>query len=136
MGSLTPDFSGEVALVTGAGGGMGRAISLAFAAAGATVVMADLDQGGGAETARLVGERGNGVFVATDVADAEQVAAAVAVAVERFGRLDCAVNAAAIENEMVPLHQCDDEAFDLMQRVNLRGLFLSMKHEIIAMLDG
>jgi NAD(P)-dependent dehydrogenase (short-subunit alcohol dehydrogenase family) len=136
MGAVTPDFHGEVALVTGAGGGMGRAISLAFAAAGATVVMADVDQAGGAETERLVGEFGKGVFVTTDVTDAEQVAATVAVAVERFGRLDCAVNAAAIETEMVPLHECDDEAFDQMQRVNLRGLFLSMKHEIIAMLEG
>jgi NAD(P)-dependent dehydrogenase (short-subunit alcohol dehydrogenase family) len=136
MGAVTPDFHGEVALVTGAGGGMGRAISLAFAAAGATVVMADVDQAGGAETERLVGELGKGVFVTTDVTDAEQVAATVAVAVERFGRLDCAVNAAAIETEMVPLHECDDEAFDQMQRVNLRGLFLSMKHEIIAMLEG
>lgn len=135
MGTVTPDFTGEVALVTGAGGGMGRAISVAFATAGATVVMADVDADGGAETARLVQQAGaDGSFVATDVSDGQQVAAAVAVAVERFGRLDCAVNAAAIENETVPLHECDEEAFDRMQRVNLRGLFLSMKHELTAML--
>jgi NAD(P)-dependent dehydrogenase (short-subunit alcohol dehydrogenase family) len=135
MGTVTPDFTGEVAFVTGASGGMGRAISVAFATAGATVVTADVDADGGAETARLVQQAGaEGCFVKTDVSDGEQVAAAVAVAVERFGQLDCAVNAAAIENETVPLHECDEETFDRMQRINLRGLFLSMKHELSAML--
>jgi NAD(P)-dependent dehydrogenase (short-subunit alcohol dehydrogenase family) len=137
MGSVTHDFSGQVAFVTGASGGMGRAISLAFADAGASVVMADRDEAGGKETERLVAECGaEGVFVATDVTDAADVAAAVAAATDHIGRLDCAINAAAIENEMVPLHECDDDAFDLMHAVNLKGLFLSMKHELIAILDG
>jgi glucose 1-dehydrogenase len=134
---MTPSFAGEVALVTGAGGGMGRAISVAFATAGASVVLADIDDVGGVETERLVRDAGaNGVLVRTDVSDAEQVAAMVDTAVTHYGRLDCAVNAAAIENESVPLHECADDAFDLMQRVNLRGLFLCMKHELRAMLAG
>jgi glucose 1-dehydrogenase len=60
----------------------------------------------------------------------------VRVAVERFGGLDAAVNMAAIENEVGPLHECDDERFDRMIAVNLRSIFLCMKHEIIAMLAG
>jgi NAD(P)-dependent dehydrogenase (short-subunit alcohol dehydrogenase family) len=135
MGTFTPSFSGEVAFVTGAGGGMGRAICIAFAQAGATVVMADIDAASGAETERLVHEAGAaGVFVRTDIADGAQVAAAVTAATDGFGRLDVAVNAAAIESETAPLHECEEAVFDRMQAVNVRGLFLSMKHELRAML--
>jgi NAD(P)-dependent dehydrogenase (short-subunit alcohol dehydrogenase family) len=137
MGSIRADFTGEVAFVTGAAGGMGRAISLAFAATGAAVVMADIDAAGGAETERLVREAGgNGTFVTTDIADPDQVAAAVATAAGDYGRLDAAVNAAAIENETVPLHECDLTHFDRMQAINVRGLFLCMQHELRAMLPG
>jgi len=135
MGAMTPTFTGEVALVTGASGGMGRAVSVAFAAAGAAVVLADVDETGGAESLRLVREAGgDGLFVRTDISDPAQVTAMVGTATGELGRLDCAVNAAAIENELVPLHECEDDAFDLMQRINLRGLFLCMKHELRAML--
>lgn len=135
MGTMRPDFSGDVAFVTGASGGMGRAISIAFARAGAALVMADIDADGGAETERLAREAGaDAVFVTTDVSNAEQIADAVQQAVVRYGRLDCAVNAAAIENESASLHECADGAFDHMQNVNVRGMFLSMKHEISAML--
>jgi glucose 1-dehydrogenase len=137
MGTMTADFTGEVALVTGASGGMGRAIALAFARAGASVVMGDVDGGGGVETARLVGEAGGeGIYVHTDVSDAASVAALVETALSRYGSLWCAVNAAAIENETVALHETADDAFELMQAVNVRGVFLSMKHEIAAMLSN
>jgi glucose 1-dehydrogenase len=137
MGTMTADFGGDVALVTGAAGGMGRAIARAFAQAGATVVMADVDEEGGRETERLVAETGAlRLFVVADVSDATSVAALVNTAVTRFGGLHCAVNAAAIENEMVALHECSDDAFDRMQQVNLRGVFLCMKHEIAAMLQN
>ena len=135
MGTLNPDFSGESLVVTGAAGGMGRAIAVAFAAAGARVVIGDVDEAGGRETTRLVTEAGGeAVFVATDVAKADAVQRLVATAVDRFGGLDHAVNAAAIENEATALHECDDAAFDLVQAVNVRGVFLCMKHEIAAML--
>ncbi len=136
MGTCTPSFVGEVAFVTGGAGGMGRSICSAFATAGASVVFIDVDEAGGNETSRLVGESGGSArFIAADVSNAAQVEAAIAATMEQHGRLDCAVNAAAIENESVPLHECDDEAFDRMQSINVRGVFLPMKHELRAMLS-
>jgi NAD(P)-dependent dehydrogenase (short-subunit alcohol dehydrogenase family) len=137
MGSFVPSFEGEVAFVTGATGGMGRAITLAFARAGASVVVADIDDAGGAEiVAAVTDEGGAATFVRCDVSDPASVEAAVDVAVTRFGGLHCAVNAAAIENETVPLHDCELADFDRMQAVNVRGMFLSLKYEIRAMLAG
>jgi glucose 1-dehydrogenase len=135
MGTMHPDFTGDVALVTGAAGGMGRAIALAFATAGATVVAADVDVAGGQETERLVRAAGGSAdFIDTDISDPDAVEALVATAVDRYGKLDCAVNAAAIENETSPLHECELESFERMHAVNVRGVFLCMKFEIAAML--
>jgi len=135
MGTMKPDFAGDVALVTGSAGGMGRAIVLAFAAAGATVVTADVDTTGGQETERLAREAGGSAdFIQTDISDPEAVGALIATAVDRHGGLRYAVNAAAIENETAPLHECDLDTFDRMQSVNVRGAFLCMKYEIAAML--
>ena len=132
---MTARFDGQVAIVTGASGGMGRAVALAFAAAGASVVAADLTEDAGRETVEQIGQAGGrAVFVPTDVSDAAAVEALVARATGDFGRLDCAVNAAAIEGERGPLHEVDDEVFDRIIAVNLRSIFLCMKHEILAML--
>ena len=135
MSSATYDFSDRVVIVTGATGGMGQAISRAMVDAGARLVIADLDADAGAA---LVDELGGGesiVFSPTDVSDAGAVEQLVAVATERFGRLDCAVNAAAIEFETVPLADCTDEDFDRMMQINTTGLFTCMKHELRAILD-
>ena len=132
---MTARFDGQVAIVTGASGGMGQAIAIAFAAAGASVVAADLTEDAGRETVEQIGQAGGrAVFVPTDVSDAAAVEALVARATGDFGRLDCAVNAAAIEGERGPLHELDDEVFDRIIAVNLRSIFLCMKHEILAML--
>jgi glucose 1-dehydrogenase len=132
---MTARFDGQVAIVTGASGGMGRAVALAFGAAGASVVAADLTEDAGRETVEQIGQAGGrAVFVPTDVSDAAAVEALVARATSDFGRLDCAVNAAAIEGERGPLHEVDDEVFDRIIAVNLRSIFLCMKHEILAML--
>jgi glucose 1-dehydrogenase len=124
-------FAGKVALVTGGAGGMGRATALAFADAGAKVVVSDISADGGNETAALVTkEGGEAHFVATDVADRDSVEQLVATTVDVFGGLDCAVNAAAIELEREPLADVDEEVFDRIIAVNLRSIFLCMKYEI------
>lgn len=138
MGSISYSFDDEVVFVTGAAGGMGRAITLAFVAAGARVVAADFDDEQGAITiahAEAIPGSGSAVFVHCDVGDDAQVAAAVAETAH-FGPLKYAVNAAAIENETVPLHLSSLERFDQMMTVNVRGIFSSMFHEITTMLAG
>jgi glucose 1-dehydrogenase len=115
---------------------MGRAIAVAFGQAGADVLVADLAAENGEATAGLVRETGaRAHFVTTDVADAASVEAMVAAAVEQFGGLDCAVNGAAIELETVRLHELEDDVFDRVIAVNLRSVYLCMKHEIGAMLE-
>ena len=128
-------FDGKTVLVTGAAGGMGRAISVAFAASGANVLVADVVVDNAEKTASLITESGgSAVFVRTDVSVGADVEAAVATAVTRFGGLDFAVNAAAIEEETVGIAESDDAAFDRIIAVNLRSVYLCLKYEIRAML--
>ena len=128
-------FAGRVALVTGAAGGMGRAIAVAFARAGAAVVVSDVAGEGGNETVELVrAAGGEAQFFAADVSDAEAVERLVGGTVDAFGGLHCAVNAAAIELERDRLADIDVEVFDRIIAVNLRSIFLCMKYEIGQML--
>jgi NAD(P)-dependent dehydrogenase (short-subunit alcohol dehydrogenase family) len=127
-------FDGRVAVVTGGASGMGRASALALAAEGAAVVVADVAEEGGEQTARDITDKGGrAVFRRTDVSTSSEVRAMVATAVREFGGLDHGVNAAAIENETQPLADCDEETYDRMLAVNLRSVFLCMKYEIQAM---
>jgi NAD(P)-dependent dehydrogenase (short-subunit alcohol dehydrogenase family) len=127
----TYDFEGQVALVTGASSGMGLATAQAFAAAGATVVMADINTKAllRAHDA-LVSAGHQALAVACDVADEAQVATMIERAVATFGRLDMAFNNAGIQ---VPPSDAADEAaenFDRVNAVNLRGVWACMKHEL------
>jgi NAD(P)-dependent dehydrogenase (short-subunit alcohol dehydrogenase family) len=132
---VAEQFGGKSVVVTGAASGMGRAIAAAFAAAGASVTAADINAAGGEETvAAIIAGGGTAQFVAADVADAIAVEALVAQSVTAYGDLHCAVNAAAIEGESMPLDQLDDELFDRVQHINVRSVFLCMKHELRAMM--
>jgi NAD(P)-dependent dehydrogenase (short-subunit alcohol dehydrogenase family) len=129
------EFSGKVALVTGAGGGIGRATAELFGARGAKVVVADVAAGAGEETvAHIVASGGEASFVACDVSDAAQVAAMIGHAVQTYGRLDHAVNNAGIDPELVPQAEWRLDQFDRIMGVNVRGVFLCMKEEIARML--
>ena len=131
---MTNELTGTTAIVTGATGGMGRAITARLAAAGADVIATDLSDAGADDL--MAAAPGSVHFVTADVSVADDIAAVVGAAMSRTGRLDSAVNAAAIEFETVPLHECSDDDFERMMRVNVRGVFLAMKHEIAAMLEG
>ena len=128
---MTPLLENKVALITGAGSGIGRATALLFAKEGATLVLADVDEAGGRETMRLVGEVGvESRFVKCDVAVAGQVAALVGECVEQLGRLDCAFNNAGVEGASAPTADYDEDAWHRVIAVNLTGVFLCMKYEL------
>ena len=110
---------------------MGRSIAIAFAEAGAHVVVSDIAADPGRETAELIAAAGgSGLFIGADVADASSVEALVAGAVDAFGGLHCAVNGAAIELEREPLADVEESTFDRIIAVNLKSIFLCMKYEI------
>jgi NAD(P)-dependent dehydrogenase (short-subunit alcohol dehydrogenase family) len=128
-------FKGKVVIVTGAAGGIGRAAARGFAAEGAKVVAADRDEAEGARTAKLIAdEGGQAVFQPVDVSSTANVKAMVATALSTFGGLDVAFNNAGIGGSGFPLADEDEATFDRMIAVNLKGVFLSMKYEIEAML--
>jgi NAD(P)-dependent dehydrogenase (short-subunit alcohol dehydrogenase family) len=123
------DLNGKVAIITGGASGMGRASSLLFAQAGAHVVVADLNDAGGEEVAKLASESGNkAVFQHTDVSIEADIEALVARATETFGRLDIMFNNAGIGGAVGPLEDVSVENWDRTQAVCLRGVFLGMKH--------
>lgn len=129
-------FNGKVAFVTGATSGIGHATVLAFAREGASVVVADVAADGNRETARMIEHAGGrALAVACDVTRGDEIEAGLQAAIERFGRLDIAFNNAGIEQPIKPAAEISDEEWDRLMAVNLRGAFLSMKHEIELMLQ-
>jgi NAD(P)-dependent dehydrogenase (short-subunit alcohol dehydrogenase family) len=132
---ITFDFSDKVALVTGGSSGIGKAASLLFARYGAKVVIGDVNPAS-VETVELIKrERGEAIFVQTDVSVAEQVKNLVAAAVQTFGGLHCAFNNAGVLPPMAPLADTDESTFDKTFAVDVKGVFLAMKYEIQQMLQ-
>ena len=128
---------GKVALVTGASRGIGAAVARAFAEAGASVALAARDEAALEELRQEIeDDGGRAIAVPTDVADPAAVARMVEQVVSAFGRLDVACNnAAGGGHRPMPLADVPVEAFDSAFAVNLRGVFVAMKHEIPAMLE-
>ena len=130
------NFKENVALVTGAASGIGRETALRFAELGASVVVADVDSDGGQDSVNQVRACGaDGLFVRCDVSDPQDVARLVQQAVNRFDRLDFAVNNAGIGGPWEPLRSYPHEGWDKVLAVNLTGVFYCMQEEIGPMIE-
>jgi NAD(P)-dependent dehydrogenase (short-subunit alcohol dehydrogenase family) len=127
----TASLAGKVAIVTGAGMGMGAATARVFAVRGARVVVSDINIPAAEETAATIRAAGGTAHVVKcDVAEEDQVAALVAETVATYGRLDCAVNNAAITPDVLPIAEADMDVWDRVIRIDLRSVMLCMKYEI------
>lgn len=131
-----PDLKGKVALVTGAGSGIGRQSALAFARAGAKVVVSDIVIEGGEETVRMIKDAGGeALFVKCDVSKVDDVKALIDRVIATYGKLDCAHNNAGIEGMMAPCTECTEENWDRTIAINLTGVFLCCKYELPHMVE-
>src|SRR5450432_1117972 len=129
------DFTGKVALITGGGGDIGRAAALGFAALGAKVVIVDIAEAAGIASAHLVQERGGAArFVRADVARSEDVRRYVQAALDAHGAIDCFFNNAGIEGAIAPTQEYDEAMFDRVIGINLKGVFLGLRHVLPVML--
>jgi len=131
------DMKDKVALITGASSGIGRATAEAFAAKGASVVLAARREDELAALAKEISDQGGKASsVTTDVSVAQDVERMVAHTIETFGRLDYAVNNAGIEGQFVGVTELPEEEWDRVLDINLKGTFLCLKYEARAMLAG
>lgn len=129
------NFKNKVALVTGGSFGIGRATAIAFAQRGAKVVIADIKEDKEQTTLKAINDAGSeGMFIQCDVTKDAEVKSLVEKTVHAFGSLDLAFNNAGIEGGMSPTHECTEENWDNTIAVNLKGVWLCVKHEIPQML--
>jgi NAD(P)-dependent dehydrogenase (short-subunit alcohol dehydrogenase family) len=127
----------KVTLVTGASSGIGRAIALAYARAGAKVVVSDVNAQGGEETVALIRKAGgNALFVAADVSRPADCEALVQRTVQQYGRLDIACNNAGIGGDLAPTADYPLEGWERVIGINLSGVFYCMKYQIPQMLKA
>lgn len=129
------DFKGKVAVITGAAGGIGRATALGLARSGANLVLVDRDTSALQQVAAAaIGAGGAALGHAADVSKSADVAAYVAAALAKFGRIDCFFNNAGIEGRIAPTAAYDEADFDQVIGVNLKGVFLGLRHVLPVML--
>ncbi|HKU98933.1 MAG TPA: glucose 1-dehydrogenase [Vineibacter sp.] len=129
------DFTGKVALITGGGNGIGRATALAFAGRGAKVIVVDRDAAGAEGTAGAIRQQGGDArSVAADVTRSAEVQAYVKAALDAHGRIDCFFNNAGIEGKVQPTAEYDEAMFDAVIGVNVKGVFLGLRHVLPVML--
>ena len=129
------DFTGKVALITGGANGIGRAAALGFARRGARVVVADHDAAAGEATAEAVREGGGEArFVRADVTRSADVQGYVQATLDAYGAIDCFFNNAGIEGAVAPTVDYEEAVFDAVIAVNLKGVFLGLRHVLPVML--
>jgi NAD(P)-dependent dehydrogenase (short-subunit alcohol dehydrogenase family) len=128
-------FAGRVVLVTGGNAGIGRATAAEFARQGAQVVVSGRrEKEGRAVVAEIEASGGEAIFIKTDVSKESDVKALIERTLAKFGRLDCAFNNAGVEQALTPLPDQTEETYDQIMDINVKGVWLSLKHEIPAML--
>ena len=133
---IQPILQGKVAAVTGAGTGIGKATALCLSQAGASVVVAELISATGEETAAFIQKQTENpvLFVQTDVRRSQSIRAMVQATVDRFGRLDIAVNNAGMHPDCTPIESLDEDYWNRLLATNLTGVALSMKWELSQMI--
>src|SRR5947209_774076 len=130
------DFTGKVALITGGANGIGRATALGFAKGGAKIVLVDRDAAAGEATAGVIPQQGGEArFVAADVTKSADVQAYVKAAVDAYGAIDCFFNNAGIEGKWAHTAEYDEDVFDAVIGVNVKGVFLGLRHVLPVMLQ-
>ena len=135
------DFSDKVALITGAGSGFGRLLAIGLAQRGCALVISDINQQNLAQTCQMVEAHSTKTHstkissLVGDVAKEEDCKALVDIAIDKFGKLDMAVNNAGIAHQLTPLHLLTEEVVDLQMNVNVKGVLFGMKYQIAAMLE-
>lgn len=128
------ELENKVAIVTGAGSGIGREVALQFAAAGARVVVSDIAEAGGQETTKQIAARGgSALFVKADASKPGDHEALVAETVKRFGALHVAVNNAGVGGPGAPTGEYPLDGWDKVISINLSGVFYGMRYQIPAM---
>jgi NAD(P)-dependent dehydrogenase (short-subunit alcohol dehydrogenase family) len=131
----TMDFKGRIALITGAGNGIGRAAALGFSSRGAKVVVVDRDQAAGEATAGILRQQGgDALFVAADVTKSADVQNYVKATLDKYGAIDCFYNNAGIEGSVAPTASYDEEMFDRVMAINVKGVFLGLRHVLPVMI--
>lgn len=132
---MAKQLDGKVTLVIGGSTGIGRATAVAFAQAGAKVVVASRGKDRGRETEELVKQTGvDGLFIETDVSNDSSVRDLIDQTVEKFGRIDAAFNNAGIEGKVAPITETTEDDFDTIIGTNLKGVYLGLKYQILQML--
>jgi NAD(P)-dependent dehydrogenase (short-subunit alcohol dehydrogenase family) len=128
---MTMRLKGKVSVITGGGGGIGRATAIRFSEEGAAVVVADLDDASGEETVRLIHEKkGSAFFVKTNVRVSKSIQSLVHTTVEHFGGLDILINNAGIGQSEVRSIDLEENEWDSVLDTNLKSIFLGMKYAV------